>query len=69
MSDKTALTYEMMDTPRLSQECHKLLQMIDAQAHLITLGGGDVETKKHLQYQLKKAKQILKARQMRMVGF
>lgn len=69
MDNKTAFTYEMMDTPRLAQECHKLRQMIDAEAHLLTLGRGSIENKKFMQYQLKKAKQILKARQMRMVGF
>lgn len=66
MDNKTLFTYEMMDTPKLAQECHKLRQMIDDEAHLISLGRGDINAKKHLQYQLKKAKQILKSRQMRL---
>lgn len=66
MSDKTTFTYEMMDTPRLAQECHNLRQMIDEEARLLNLGQGDVNAKKFMQYQLKKARMILKNRQTRM---
>lgn len=66
MDNKTLFTYEMLDTPTLAQECHRLKAQIDEQSHFLTLGKGDRSYKQKLMADLKKAKAILKSRQMRM---
>lgn len=63
---KLLFEYEMMDTPNLANECHRLKRAIDEQAELIRLTHCDVSYKRQLMAQLKLAKSVLKSRQMRM---
>jgi hypothetical protein len=66
MEIKDLFNFEMMDTPTLSAECHRIKAMIDTEAHLMFLGRGDANSKRYLQLKLKTAKAILKKRQLKL---
>lgn len=55
---------EMLDTPRLAAYCQELVTRIDNQDHMVRLGKCDSSHKKALMAELKKARLILKSRQM-----
>lgn len=66
MTQSELFAYEMMDTPTLAAECHRLKADIDTETHNLFLGTGDMSYKRRLMAKLKTAKKILKDRQMKL---